>query len=190
MQHQIECQPLSLQGLRTYCVWTISFCIAWILTIDSEPNLTGAICGRSFFSTFPILQAAYQLKELYRKFNQIPDCEEACRLFPKIKKYFSDSNIPQYDEFSGLLERWQTEILNSFLRPYEDNRRLSNAYTENLNGKIRTYIDVSRGIKNFDRFRKRVIYALNPEISYALTMNLHSEKYKGKTRGSYLKPID
>lgn len=142
------------------------------------------------FSTFPILQAAYQLKELYRKFNQIPDYEEACRLFPKIKKYFSDSNIPQYDEFSGLLERWQTEILNSFLRPYEDNRRLSNAYTENLNGKIRTYIDVSRGIKNFDRFRKRVIYALNPEISYALTMNLHSEKYKGKTRGSYLKPID
>lgn len=142
------------------------------------------------FSSFPVLHTAYQLKELYRKFNQITDYDEACRLFPRIKKFFFDSGINEYNEFSGLLERWQNEILNSFIRPYDDNRRLSNAFTENLNGKVRTYIDVSRGIKNFDRFRKRVIYALNPDISYALTTNLHSEKYRGNTRGPYSKPID
>lgn len=142
------------------------------------------------FTTFPILHTAYELKELYRKFNRLTDYDEACALFPKMKKFFADSRIEEYNEFSGLLYRWEKEILNSFIRPYDDNRRLSNAYTENLNGKIRTYIDVSRGIKNFDRFRKRVIYALNPDISYALTSSLHSEKYKGKERGSYSKPLD
>ncbi len=142
------------------------------------------------FSTFPILHAAYELKEMYRKFNRLNDYDEACSLFPRIKKFFADSGIEEYNEFTGLLYRWDTEILNSFIRPYEDNRRLSNAYTENINGKIRTYINVSRGIKNFDRFRKRVIYALNPDISYALTSNLHSEKYTGKARGPYEKPYD
>ena len=142
------------------------------------------------FSTFPVLRTAYGLKELYRKFNKLTDYDEACALFPRVKKFFADSGIEEYNEFSGLLYRWETEILNSFIRPYDDNRRLSNAYTENLNGKIRTYIDVSRGIKNFDRFRKRVIYALNPDVSYALTANLHSEKYKGKTRGPYEKAHD
>ena len=142
------------------------------------------------FATFPVLHAAYGLKELYRKFNKLTDYDEACALFPRMKKFFADSGIEEYNEFSGLLYRWEKEILNSFIRPYDDNRRLSNAYTENLNGKIRTYIDVSRGIKNFDRFRKRVIYALNPDVSYALTANLHSEKYKGKTRGPYEKTHD
>lgn len=142
------------------------------------------------FETFPILRTAYDLKELYRRFNQITEYDEAVLHYPKLKKFFFDSGIKEYDEFCSILERWQDEILNSFIRPYDDNRRLSNAFTENLNGKIRTYIDVSRGIKNFDRFRKRVIYALNPEISYALTTSLHSDKYKGRQRGKYNKPIE
>lgn len=52
----------------------------------------------------------------------------------------------------------------------------SNAYTENINGKLRNYFSIARGVKNFDRFRKRVIFALNPKISYALTDKLHSDK--------------
>ena len=66
----------------------------------------------------------------------------------------------------------------------------NNIANKDTDGKIRTYINVSRGIKNFDRFRKRVIYALNPDISYALTSNLHSEKYKGKARVPYEKTHD
>ena len=35
------------------------------------------------------------------------------------------------------------EILNSYLRPYDD-RKLSNSFTENVNGKLRIYLAVSR----------------------------------------------
>ena len=168
----------------------INMNIVSVGTLNSSMAYPREVFKSSIFSTFPVLHAAYELKEMYRKFNRLNDYDEACSLFPRIKKFFADSGIEEYNEFTGLLYRWDTEILNSFIRPYEDNRRLSNSYTENINGKIRTYINVSRGIKNFDRFRKRVIYALNPDISYALTSKLHSEKYKGKARGPYEKTYD
>jgi len=76
--------------------------------------------------------------------------------------------------------------LNSFIRPYE-NRKLSNAYSENINGKLRTYITVSRGLGNFKRFRSRVLFALNPKIYFAISDNLKTNKRAGRKRGSYNK---
>lgn len=81
------------------------------------------------------------------------------------------------------------EILNSFKRPYND-RKLSNSFTENINGQIRTYLTVSNGVSNFKRFRNRAIFALSKDIYYALTTNLHSDKYNRKRRGSYNKTRD
>lgn len=84
------------------------------------------------------------------------------------------------------LKNWKEEILNSFLRPYNDHK-LSNALTENINGKINTYLTVSRGISNFTRFRKRVLFSLNPNTYYSLTNCLKSDSYKSKARGKYNK---
>ncbi|MDY5277715.1 MAG: transposase, partial [Erysipelotrichaceae bacterium] len=56
--------------------------------------------------------------------------------------------------------------VTSFLRPY-GNHKLSNALTEHINGTIGTYLSVSRGITNFERFRKRVLFSLNPKINYS-----------------------
>ena len=82
--------------------------------------------------------------------------EEAVENYDVLVKEFEDEDIPEYREFV------------SFKRPYEDHK-LSNAFCENINGKINTYIDISRGITNFTRFRKRILFALNPKIFYALT---------------------
>ena len=141
------------------------------------------------FNTFPVISVAFELKEFYKRFNRYASYEEACEKFADVRRYFADSGIREYDEFVGILTNWQDEILNSFRRPYDD-RKLSNSFTENINGKLRTYLVVSRGINNFHRFRKRVIFALDPKISYALTAKLHSDKRKGKLRGSYNKPKD
>jgi len=138
------------------------------------------------FQTFPTLKTAYQLKEYYRRFNKTASYDEACVKFDDITKKFADSGIREYDEFTAILCNWRVEILNSFRRPYDD-RKLSNSFTENINGKLRTYLTVSRGITNFKRFRKRVLYALNPKIQYYLTGALYSEKKKGKKRGPYNK---
>ena len=134
----------------------------------------------------PVLEEAYVLKERYRSFNRNMSYEEALENYDVIIKDFEDANIREYDEFVGILKNWRTEILNSFKRPYDD-RKLSNAFTENINGKIRSYITVSRGITNFTRFRKRVLFSLNPKIFYSLTDNLYSDKRQGKKRGPYNK---
>ena len=79
-----------------------------------------------------------------------------------------------------------TEILNSFIRPFDD-RKLSNALCENINGKLNTYLNISRGIINFKRFRKRAIYALNPKVFYSLTHVLKADAGIGYKRGKYKK---
>ena len=136
--------------------------------------------------TFPILGEAYELKEYYRNFNKTATYEEAVEKYDDIVRHFKDSGIPQYNEFTSILATWKTEILNSFRRPYE-NRKLSNAYSENINGKLRTYITVSRGLGNFKRFRSRALFALNPKIYFAISDNLKTNKRTGRKRGSYKK---
>lgn len=141
------------------------------------------------FDTFPVLYKAYRLKEQYRKINAECSYEEALYQYDEIANAFKCCDIRQYEEFTAILFTWREEILNSFRRPYND-KKLSNAYTENINGKIRTYISVSRGISNFPRFRKRVIYALDPHVMYGLTSNLSSCKRSSKKRGPYQKNRD
>ena len=115
--------------------------------------------------------------------------EEAAAHYDKISDRFRRCGITQYEEFTNILFTWKEEILNSFLRPYND-RKLSNAYTENINSQLRTYLSVSRGISNFSRFRKRVIYALSPDIRYALTSTLSDCRQNRRKRGSYHKVKD
>lgn len=106
--------------------------------------------------------------------------------YDNLAERFRNSGIAEYNEFVDILYTWKKEILNSFLRPY-GSHKLSNAATENINGKINTYINVSHGISNFTRFRKRVLFALNPKVRYSITNNLKSDKYDSKPRGPYNK---
>lgn len=138
------------------------------------------------FDTFPVLAQAYGLKEEYRLLNHEGSYEEACEKLPLLSAKFNNSGIRQFDEFTAILFSWQEEILNSFRRPYGD-RKLSNSFTENINGRIRTYLSVSNGVNNFEKFRKRVIYALSSDIYYALTPALKSDKRSKKKRGPYNK---
>lgn len=113
--------------------------------------------------------------------------EEAALEYDEILDAFKKSDIREYNEFIGIMIHWKEEILNSFRRPYGD-RKLSNAFTENMNGKIRDYISISKGISNFTRFRKRVLLSQSYQVKYALTANLKYEaKGSGKKRGPYNK---
>lgn len=141
------------------------------------------------FDAFPVLSQAYYLKEAYRSMNSTASFDEAAEQYDTILNAFKKSGIKQFDEFISILSNWKEEILNSFLRPYDD-RKLSNSLVENFNGKIRTYLSVSKGISNFERFRKRVLYSLSPDIQYALSSNLYTCQNKTKKRGSYSNPQD
>lgn len=127
------------------------------------------------------LALGYELKEMYRRFNKEAtpaNCEE---WFNHLINVFEQAELPEYNDFISMIKNWKTEILNSFLRPYDD-RKLSNALAENMNSKLRSYMSISNGISNFTRFRKRCILALNPKVFYAITDKLRTDKRQGKKR--------
>lgn len=162
--------------------------------LDNEPQYNNRFkmklnrrqISKMLLDLSPELEEAYVLKEKYRSFNKNMSYEEARENYDVLVKEFEDAGIAEYREFVSILHTWKKEILNSFLRPYEDHK-LSNAFCENINGKINTYLDISRGINNFKRFRKRVLFALHPKIFYSITDVLYSDKREGKRRGPYKK---
>ena len=107
----------------------------------------------------PQLSAAYMLKERYIQFNATADITNAERQLVVLINDFSDSNIPEYAEFVVLLKNWKTEIINSFT--LYKGRRLNTSVAESMNATIAKLIYNSKGIRNSDRRRKRIIYAVN-----------------------------
>ena len=58
------------------------------------------------------------------------------------------------DEFSHLLKTfntWRTPVVNAFLLPF------SNGFTEGCNNKIKVLKRISYGLRNFERFRVRIL---------------------------------
>ena len=138
------------------------------------------------FKIFLELSKAYSLKELYQNMNKDCSYDEATNLYDDMLKAFKTSGIRRFNEFTEILINWRDEILNSYLRHYDD-RKLSNSFTENVNGKLRTCLAVSRGISNFQRFRKRVIYSLSKDVQYSLNNSLHNDSVPKRKRGTYKK---
>lgn len=128
----------------------------------------------------------FRLKEMYLHFNKEATPDNCEQWFDTIYEAFLSSGIHEFDSFITTMSNWKKEILNSFQRPYDD-RKLSNALSENINGQLQTYIAISKGISNFVRFRKRVIFSLNPKVYYSITETLHSDKREGRSRISHKK---
>ena len=164
------------------------------IDLDNEPQYNGHFKRKltlrqlkeMLLGISDILLEAYELKEDYRLFNEKATSEDCEVWLDELITKFSSCSIPKYYEFTNTLINWRQEIINSFERPYE-NRKLTNARTENFNGQVRVYMDLSRGISNFDRFRKRVLFAFNDSIFYSITNRLSSNKRDKKPRGKYNK---
>ena len=112
-------------------------------------------------STSDILRLAYDLKEDYRSFN-FSIGEDNVVLYDKLNdliERFKASNIPEYREFWKLLEHWKVEIVNSF-NTYKG-KRISNASIERKNKDIKDLIRIQFGLKNFIRFKSRIVYCFN-----------------------------
>ncbi len=153
------------------------------INLDDEPSynhhfqrkLSKRDLLEMIFSISDKLLDAYNLKVAYQLFNDQASYEEAPAWLDHLIHKFHVSGIVEYDEFTRMLIHWREEIINSFQRPHND-RKQSNALAENVNSQLRAYIAVTRGSQNFNRFRKRVLYALNPKIFYAITGRITSDK--------------
>lgn len=122
------------------------------------------------------LTLAYELKESYRNFNFHSTYETASRDLDVLISSFEKANIKEYEEFVDIMIRWKKEIINSFIISDRSSNRLSNARSEAMNERIKTHIRISKGLSNFMRFRKRMLYCFNDRLFVVLTEKLTSMK--------------
>ena len=107
----------------------------------------------------PELEIAYMLKEEYAEINQYSSPDNISR---RLDSFIEDLKVYNISEFRSLrktLIKWHDEIVNSF--DTFNGRRLSNSPAESTNSRIKLIKANGNGFKNFERFRKRVLYSLN-----------------------------
>lgn len=98
------------------------------------------------------LQEAYELKTKLDQWFKESNEYTAKKGFEYCLKLMKDSNIPAFEKVVKTFKNWKTEILNSFLYPF------NNGYIEGVNNKIKVLKRNSYGIKSFERLRKKILW--------------------------------
>lgn len=78
---------------------------------------------------------------------------------------FSNSSIEEMNKFARTLQEWKKEIINSFIRA-DGNRHISNGPIENVNKTIKNIKYNANGYTNWERFRNRVLFVLNSDVTF------------------------
>ena len=175
---RLRCARNTENHTYEYLLRKFNFVFNHTTDLDNEPKYNKAL-GRYvnlrdirdlLFAQFPELEIAYNLKELYLKFNQSGEYYKASgsleESYDILKNRFGDSGIPEYNEFYGLLVNWKQEILNSFTTI--NGRRINNSYIESKNRILKKLIINANGFRNFKRTRNRILYCLNKYDKFTL----------------------
>ena len=107
----------------------------------------------------PVLRKALHLKEIYTQFNASSDIDHAQESLTVILNEFAKEDIPEYRQFFSMILNWRTEIINSFM--IYKGRRVNNGVAESINSKVSRLLFNTRGMRNNQRRRKRIMYAVN-----------------------------
>ena len=102
----------------------------------------------------PKLREAYWLKE---KFYQFMDSKSLGEAKTRLKEWNLCIGVTDLEEFKKCFEminRWQPYILRAFSLGY------TNGYTEGTNNKIKVLKRNCYGVRNFSRFRNRILHML------------------------------
>ena len=100
------------------------------------------------------LRYAYLLKEKFYEFIDSPNLIEAKKKLSEWYLYANACDLPEFNECCKTINNWEKYILNSFTCPY------TNGYTEGVNNKIKVLKRNSYGVRNFERFRNRILHAM------------------------------
>lgn len=121
------------------------------------------------------LAYAYNLKKEYQEFNLTAKYETCDEELDELINDFRTSQLIEFREFGKLLHHWRTEIKNSFVKidAYTTSKkaneiisikkRLSNGPMEGCNSRIKCITKNANSYRNFDSFRKRVLFSINKD---------------------------
>lgn len=101
------------------------------------------------------LREAYHLKNRFLEFMQSKNRNEAAE---RLKCWILLAEVSGLEEFNTsikALHNWDQFVLNAFACPY------SNGFTEGCNNKIKVLKRISFGVRNFPRFRNRILHIMS-----------------------------
>lgn len=110
-------------------------------------------------SIHPDLENGYHLKEEYTIFNIECTYDQATTRFYEIRDKFIKADIDEFSDFTTSLNNWDCEIINSFLT-YKG-RRVNTSVAESINSGVKRVLYNSKGIRNPERRKKRIMFAIN-----------------------------
>ena len=116
----------------------------------------------------PDMNETYNLYYRFQLFYKLKNEHEAKKQINDLITLFQASNIEVMNTFSKTLIQWKQEIINSFIIIERTKKRINNAMIENTNKTIKTIKRNSNGFSNWDRFRNRVLYAINDDVTYSM----------------------
>ena len=98
------------------------------------------------------LEKAYVLKEHFYEVFRKQTRTEAKKELGNWLLLAADLSLPEFRHCITTFSNWKTEIANII------GERVSNGFIEGSNNKIKVLKRISYGVKNFDRFRNRILY--------------------------------
>lgn len=102
------------------------------------------------------LRLAHFLKEQFFEMCQKTDFNEQRKDFFDWIKMADNSGLEEFEACARTYRNWSKEILNAFKYKF-----ISNGPTEGFNNKIKVLKRTSYGVRNFKRFRTRILLATN-----------------------------
>ena len=105
-----------------------------------------------WLNTFPLLAAAYDLKERLYAIYDVTTPEEAWGEYLHWESTIPNELVKPYRVVKTAFRNWRPYILNYF-----DDQRVTNAFTESFNAKVRAVYRNGRGY-TFERLRAKVLY--------------------------------
>jgi len=100
------------------------------------------------------LRTAYMLKEKFYDFMKSSNLAEAKHRLLEWNLLAASSGLEVFLKCFETFRRWEAHILNAFICPY------TNGYTEGVNNKIKVLKRNAFGVRNFDRFRNRILHMM------------------------------
>lgn len=98
------------------------------------------------------IRNAYLLKEKFYEFMESKDKETARQRLKEWNIYAGVIDLPEFNKVVTTMCNWSKEILEAFATGF------SNGYTEGMNNKTKVLKRTCYGVRNFSRFRNRLLY--------------------------------
>lgn len=109
---------------------------------------------KQMLSASPKLSKAYEIKQAFEEFMKCEDSLTAKKKLADFIMFAQNYDVPEFESATKTFINWSHEILNSFDYPY------TNGYTEGCNNKIKVIKRVAYGMRDFPRFRSRILHSM------------------------------